>query len=84
LQQVDAIGIWWTVDVLNSIKKLATGGKRPGAERPRNSTQIKLRELLEKKSKKDKTDYVGEFLDFLLDNYKADARLMIWDANVLQ
>ena len=57
---------------------MAHGGKRDGAGRPAGSKTLKLLELLEEKGKKEETDYVGEFLEFLIDNYKEDARLMIW------
>jgi Family of unknown function (DUF5681) len=49
----------------------------PGG-RPKGSKTLELLELLAKKGKKDKTDYVAEYLDFLIDNYKEDSRLMVW------
>lgn len=54
------------------------GGKRARAGRKKGSKTLDLLEMLEKKGRKDKTDYIAEFLDFLIDNYKEDSRLMIW------
>jgi len=52
----------------------------PGG-RPKGSKTFDLIEMLKKKGKddhKDEEHFIQEFLDFLLDNYKEDARLMQW------
>jgi uncharacterized protein DUF5681 len=52
----------------------------PGG-RPKGSALLDLQEMLKKKSKTDghKEDhYANEFLDYLIDNYKEDSRLMVW------
>jgi hypothetical protein len=52
----------------------------PGG-RPKGSKTFDLIEMLKKKGKKEHKNedhYVDELLDFLLDNYKEDARLMQW------
>lgn len=57
---------------------MAKGGARPGAGRPKGSTYISLREMLQERGKKDKKDYIEEFIEFLLANYMEDSKLMIW------
>lgn len=57
------------------------GGKREGAGRKPGSKTLKLLELLQKKGKKthkNENHYIEEFLDFLLENYMEDTRLMVW------
>jgi hypothetical protein len=60
---------------------MAKGGKRPGAGRPPGSKALDFLEKLKAKGKRDHQDeehYINEYLDFLIDNYKEDARLMQW------
>jgi hypothetical protein len=49
---------------------MAKGGKRAGAGRKPGKT-LKLLEIL-------KQEHIDEFIEFLIDNYKEDARLMMW------
>lgn len=49
---------------------MAKGGARVGAGRKPGKT-VRLLDLLKK-------DQINEFMEFLIDNYKEDARLMIW------
>jgi hypothetical protein len=58
-----------------AFKKAQSGN--PGG-RPTGSKTLDLLALLKERGKADKTDYVQEFLGFLIDNYKEDARLMVW------
>jgi hypothetical protein len=57
---------------------MAKGGARPGAGRPKGSTYLNLREVLERRGKEDDKDYIAEFTAFLLANYMEDTKLMIW------
>jgi hypothetical protein len=56
---------------------MARGGKRPGAGRKPGKT-LRLLEMLNDKGTHDKTDYLAEFMNYLIDNYKEDTRLMVW------
>lgn len=49
---------------------MAKGGKRPGSGR-KPGKALRLLDLLKK-------GQIDEFIEFLIDNYKEDSRLMIW------
>lgn len=59
---------------------MARGGKREGAGR-KPGKMLRLLELLETKGKTDKKNYVDEFVEYLLENYKKDSRLTAWMAD---
>jgi hypothetical protein len=57
---------------------MAKGGARPGAGRPKGSKYLDLQQLLKKQGEIDDKDYIQEYIEYLIANYKESDKLMIW------